>query len=294
VSESKALIWISAARPKTLFAAAAPVIIGTAMACGDHGFHLFAALAAFMGAILIQIGTNFANDYSDFKSGADDHTRLGPTRATAAGLVTPAQMKAATVIAFGLALLIGIYLVARGGWPIVIIGLSSILWGVLYTAGPYPLGYNGLGDLFVLIYFGPVAVGGTYYVQTLDMTPAVLIAGLSPGLFSVAILTVNNLRDIESDRRTGKKTLPVRFGRSFARLEYVVSITIAALLPILLHFLTGGPVIAIGAALVLPAAIPAFRTVYRSEDGPALNNLLATTGKLLLLYSLLFSIGWLI
>jgi len=294
VSRSKAIVWILAARPKTLFAAVAPVIIGTAMAYADHGFHPLAALAAFAGAMLIQIGTNFANDYSDFKAGVDDHTRLGPTRATAAGLVTPAQMKAATVIAFGLALVIGIYLVMRGGWPIVIIGLSSILWGILYTGGPYPLGYNGLGDLFVLVYFGPVAVGGTYYVQTLSIAPAVIVAGLAPGLFSVGILTVNNLRDIDSDRRAGKKTLPVRFGRTFARAEYIAALTIAALLPIVLHFWADGPVLAIGALLVLAAAIPAFRTVVRSQDGPTLNTLLATTGKLLLLYSLLFSIGWLI
>ncbi len=294
MSQSKAQVWFRAARPKTLFAAAAPVIIGAAMAWADHGFHLLAALAAFAGAMLIQIGTNFANDYSDFKSGADDHTRLGPTRATAAGLVTPQQMKVAAIAVFGLALVIGIYLVVRGGWPVVIIGLSSILCGVLYTAGPYPLGYNGLGDLFVLIYFGPVAVGGTYYVQALTITPAVIVAGLSPGLFSVAILTVNNLRDIDADRRAGKKTLPARFGRTFARFEYLTAIAVATLLPILLHFWADGPVLATGAALVLPAAIPALRTAFRSEDGPTLNDLLATTGKLLLLYSLLFSLGWLL
>jgi len=292
LSKSRAAIWTLAARPKTLFAATAPVIIGTVMAHDAGGFHLPAALAALIGAILIQIGTNFANDYADFKSGIDGENRLGPTRATAAGWVTPMQMKRATALVFALAMLVGVYLVVRGGWPIVFIGLSSILFGVLYTAGPYPLGYNGWADLFVLIYFGPVAVGGTYYVQTLDITTPVVIAGLAPGLFSIAILTVNNLRDIDTDRRSGKRSLAARFGRTFARGEYVFVIVAAAATPIFLYLLYGGHVYSTGAALVAIVAIPSFRTAFRSEDGPTLNALLATTGKLLLLYSVLFSVGW--
>lgn len=289
---SPVAVWVLAARPKTLFAAVAPVVIGVAMAFEAGGFHAPSALAALLGAVFIQIGTNFANDYSDFKSGADDEHRLGPLRVTQAGLVTPGQMKTATIFVFTLALLAGAYLVYRGGWPIVIIGLTSILWGVLYTAGPYPLGYNGLGDIFVLIYFGPVAVGGTYYVQTLDITLPVLVAGLSPGLFSVAILTVNNLRDIDNDRRAGKRTLAARFGRTFARAEYLLSILIASVIPLLLAFFTKQHYLATGAGIVAVAAIPAFRTAFRSTDGTALNNLLATTGRLLLVYSLLFSAGW--
>ncbi len=287
-------VWLMASRPKTLFAAAAPVVIGTAMALDIGGIHWPSALAALVGALLIQIGTNFANDYSDFKSGADRGERLGPTRVTQAGLVTPSQMKFATALVFALALLVGAYLVYRGGWPIVVIGLTSILFGILYTAGPYPLGYNGLGDLFVLIYFGPVAVGGTYYVQTLQVTPAVLIAGLPPGLFSVGILTINNLRDIDNDRRAGKRTLAARFGRTFARTEYAAVILIALLVPVVLVLMTGAHYWSLAAALTLLPAIPAFRTAWRATDGPSLNNLLATTGKLLLLYSVVFSVGWLL
>jgi 1,4-dihydroxy-2-naphthoate octaprenyltransferase len=287
-------VWVLAARPKTLFAASAPVIIGIAMAWEAGGFHFPSALAALLGALLIQIGTNYANDYSDHKSGVDTHERLGPTRATQAGLVTPGQMKTATAVVFGLALLVGIYLVYRGGWSIVIIGLTSILWGVLYTAGPYPLGYNGLADLFVLMYFGPVAVGGTYYVQTLEITLPVVLIGFSPGLFSVAILTINNLRDIEGDRRAGKKTLAARFGRTFARLEYVMTVGIACLIPAAVVLSYRSHWYAAAACVALPAAIPAFRTAFRATDGPTLNDLLATTGKLLLLFAVLFSVGWIL
>ncbi|HOZ06693.1 MAG TPA: 1,4-dihydroxy-2-naphthoate polyprenyltransferase [candidate division Zixibacteria bacterium] len=285
-------MWLLAARPKTLFASAAPVVMGTAMAAEAGAFHLWSALAALAGALLIQIGTNFANDYSDFKSGADAIARVGPIRVTQAGLVTPGAMKAATALVFGLAVLCGAYLVYRGGWPVTVIGLSSVLWGILYTAGPYPLGYIGLADLFVFVYFGPVAVGGTYYVQTLAITPPVLVAGAGTGLFSVAILTVNNLRDIESDRRAGKRTLAARFGRTFAQWEYVLAVAIAAGIPAALALLTEGHSSAIIASLTILPALAAFRTIRRATDGPTLNRLLATTGKLLLLYSLLFSIGW--
>lgn len=293
MSLSKSKIWILAARPKTLPAAAAPVIIGTAMAYDAGGFHLLSALAALLGAFLIQIGTNLANDYFDYKKGADQFDRLGPTRVTQAGLVSPNSIKKAVILIFGLALLFGIYLVYRGGWPIVIIGLSSILFGVLYTGGPKPLGYIGLADLFVLIFFGPVAVGGTYYVQTLDINMSVLIAGVAPGLFSTAILTVNNLRDIDSDKKAGKKTLAVRFGKSFARTEYLLSTIIASLIPIGLYLITGQHLYSIAAVLVIFFSIPAIKKVFILE-GKILNEVLATTGKLLLIYSLLFSLGWLI
>ena len=290
----KLSVWVLAARPKTLWAAIGPVLIGTAMAFEAKAGHWPSALAALIGAVLIQVGTNFANDYFDFKKGADQRQRLGPTRMTQAGLIKPQSMRTATAVAFSLALLIGAYLVWRGGWPIAVIGLLSILLGIMYTGGPYPLGYHGLGDIFVLVFFGPVAVGGTYYVQALDIDSIVLLAGLSPGLFSVAILTVNNLRDVESDRAAGKRTLPVRFGRTFARMQYLLSIAVATLLPVFFYFTTHRHLFSLLSLLVLPAAVPAIKTVFGKTDGPALNNVLAATGKLLLLYSVIFSVGWLI
>ena len=286
-------VWLLAARPKTLPAAAAPVLIGAAMAYADHGFHLLSALAALAGALLIQIGTNFANDYFDHRQGVDTAERLGPLRVTHAGLVTPSAMRNATVVVFTLALLVGVYLVVRGGWPIVIIGLLSILFGVLYTAGPYPLGYNGWGDIFVLIFFGPVAVGGTYYVQALILPTYVVIAGLAPGLFSVAILVVNNLRDLENDRAAGKKTLPVRCGRFFTIAQYICCVTVGALVPIPLVLYLGSPAYSLVATATLLPALLVIRQVM-TRHGKPLNDTLAATGQLLLLYSVLFSVGWLL
>ena len=291
VSESKIKIWLLAARPKTLWAAIAPVIIGTAMAYESGGFNLLSAIAALVGGVMIQIGTNFANDYFDFKKGADEHDRLGPTRMTQAGLVSPNAMRLAMIIAFKIALLAGMYLVYRGGVPIVVIGLLSILFGVLYTAGRYALGYVGLADLFVLLFFGPVAVGGTYYVQTLQISWPVIVAGFAPGLFSVAILTVNNLRDIEGDKNVGKKTLPVRFGAGFARIEYLLSVVVACIIPAVIILLYDAPVYSVITVVVILAAIPSFRLVFNSR-GIVLNDVLASTGKLLLLYAVIFSIGW--
>jgi 1,4-dihydroxy-2-naphthoate octaprenyltransferase len=285
--------WLSASRPRTLPAAIAPVVIGTAMALADGGLHWGAALAALLGALLIQIGTNLANDYFDFVKGADTAARKGPRRATQAGLVSPATMWRATLITFGLAALVGLYLVARGGWPVVGIGVASILAGLLYTGGPMPYGYRGLGDLFVLVFFGPVAVAGTHYVQTLSFSPAAAIAGLGPGLISVAVLAVNNLRDIETDAVAGKRTLAVRFGPGFARWEHAGAIGLAALLP-LGFWLAGlrGPAMALP-LLMLPAAWPVIRTVFATRDGPVLNAALAGTGRLLVLYAVLFCAGWL-
>jgi 1,4-dihydroxy-2-naphthoate octaprenyltransferase len=291
---SKIKIWLTASRPKTLWAAFSPVIIGTAMAYGEGKVHWLSAVLAAVGAILIQIGTNFSNDYYDYFRGADKKERLGPLRVTQAGLVKPETMKRATILVFSLAFASGIYLIYRGGWPVLIIGLLSILFGILYTAGPYPLGYNGLGDIFVLIFFGLVAVGGTYYVQALEINSLVLLAGLSPGLFSTAILTVNNLRDIASDKQAGKKTLAVRFGEDFARLEYLFSVLMACLIPIILFFITDSHLYALAASLVFLAAIPPIRIIYEQKPGKIFNQVLATTGRLLLLYSLLFSIGWIL
>jgi len=286
--------WLLAARPKTLPAAVLPVMIGGTLAYEAGAFALWPCLAALTGALLIQIGTNFTNDLCDYLKAVDDDDRIGPLRVTQAGLVTPTQMKIAIFIVFKLAILVGVYLVMRGGWPIVAIGLTSILCGVFYTAGPRPLGYLGLGDLFVLLFYGPVAVGGTYYVVTLDITPAVLALSVPPGLMATAVLVVNNLRDVDGDRRSGKRTLAVRCGRTFTRAQYIVLVVVAALFPLLFAFgETGRPWAAL-TLLVLPAAWPTACKVLRETDGPVLNGALAATGRLMLLYGLLFTIGWLL
>ncbi len=290
---SRVAVWILGARPKTLWAAVAPVLIGTAMAYDSGGGAWLFALVALFGAIMIQIGTNLANDYFDCKKGADAQDRLGPMRVTTAGLVTPESMKLAVAIAFSLAGAAGIYLTWHAGWPIAVIGVLSILSGIFYTAGPYPLGYIGLGDIFVLIFFGPVAVGGTYFVQALDITWTVVLAGLAPGLFSVAILTVNNLRDVEADTKAGKRTLAVRFGKAFARLEYLLSILVASSIPVIFYVQTAENFFALCTMAVPLIAIPSIRKVFTYQHGAVLNDVLAATGKLLLLYSVLFSIGWL-
>lgn len=269
------------------------MIMGGAMAASDDAFHGVAFACALLGALLIQIGTNYANDYFDFVKGTDTEERIGPTRATQAGLVSPGTMLTATVIVFALALAPGGYLIHRGGLPILVIGLVSIACGVLYTGGPFPLGYLGLGDVFVLMFFGPVAVAGTYYVQALTVTPEAVLAGVAAGLWSTAILTVNNLRDMEGDRKTGKRTLAVRFGRRFARVEYLLCILIAGIgIPVYLSVVDGWGVLL--AMLSVPASLPALRTVFTRTGGETLNNTLAATGKLLLLYAVLFSVGWLL
>lgn len=286
-------VWIMAARPKTLPAAIAPVVIGTAMAYGDGGWHPLAALAALLGAVFIQIGTNLANDYADFTKGTDTEERLGPTRVTQAGLASPSAVRTAAIVVFGLALLMGVYLVIRGGWPVVTIGLLSILFGVLYTSGPAPLAYVGIADLFVLIFFGPVAVAGTYYVQTLTWSTATIIAGLAPGLFSVAILTVNNLRDIHSDQKSNKRTLAVRFGAAYARTQYLLAVLIACAIPAYLYAEYHIPIFSVGAGAVALLATPLIRIVY-TQEGRVLNAVLAGTGRLMLIFAVLFSIGWLL
>ncbi len=291
---SAAAPWLQAARPKTLPAGAAPVVMGTAMAAAAGGLHVPAALCALVGALLIQVGTNYANDYYDFIKGTDTEARVGPTRATAAGLVTPQQMRTAMVLVLMLALLPGAYLIYRGGWPILAVGLLSIVFAVGYTGGPFPLAYLGLGDVFVLFFFGPVAVGGTYYVQTLTLPPEVIVAGLAPGLISTAILTVNNLRDLEGDRTAGKNTLAVRFGAAFARMEFLGALLLACLavpLALALWRTEHWPVLL--AAITLLPASPVVRTVY-TQHGAPLNEALAGTGKLVVIFAVLFSIGWLL
>lgn len=287
-------VWLLAARPKTLWASISPILIGIAMAYAAGKGELLPALAALLAGVLLQVAANLSNDYIDYVKGIDKADRLGPMRVTQAGLVSPGAMKAATAIVLMLAFLLGVYLVYRGGWPIVIIGLSSILFAVLYTAGPYPLGYHGWGDLFAFVFFGPVATAGTYYVQALSVPNEVIIAGCAPGLFSVAILTVNNLRDIESDTRAGRKTLAVRFGRFFAIREYVGAVILAtAAIPVYLSLSVPDKQQVMIAALTVIAAIPVIKSVRR-DSGPILNETLAATGKLELMYAILFSVGWLL
>ncbi len=285
--------WLMASRPKTLPAAIAPVVIGTAVAYAHGALHWPSFACALLGAILIQIGTNFANDYYDFMKGTDTAERIGPTRATAAGLISPATMRNAFVFAFVLALLPGAYIIARGGWPFLVVGLVSIACGILYTGGPYPLGYLGLGDLFVLIFFGPVAVCGTYYLHTLGLSRAAIIAGFAPGLISVALLTVNNLRDVDQDRVGNKRTLAVRFGRTFARAEYLVSIVVAcAAIPLYFAVSTRDYWFVFVPVLCALVGLRPLCAVFTQQDGPTLNNALAATGKLLLVFSAVFSLCW--
>ena len=285
-------IWTLAVRPKTLPAGAAPVLLGTAMAFGDGVAHWPSAALALFGALCLQIGTNLANDYFDFQKGADTEDRLGPLRVTQAGLVKPRAMMCAVALVFSLAALASVGLILRAGWPIALIAVTAILSGVFYTAGPYPLGYLGLGEIFVFIFFGPVAVMGTYYVQSFEMHAGVFFAGLATGCFSAAILVVNNLRDIETDRRSGKNTLAVRFGKAFAQKEYFILIFAGSFLPVLLYLMIDDHRWILLCPLVCLAAVPCFEAVFTRTDGPALNQTLAQTGRLLLAFTLLFSIGW--
>lgn len=271
----------------------APVILGTALAIGDGGFHLSSAVLCFLGALIIQIGTNLANDYYDFKKGTDTSQRIGPIRVTQAGLIAPATVKIAYIIAFGIALVIAFQLSLRGGWPLLAIGIAAVVSGIFYTAGPRPLGYNGLGEVFAFIFFGPVAVAGTYYIQARELNPAVILVGVAPGLLSAAILVVNNLRDIETDRTANKKTLAVRFGREFAQTQYLFLISMAALMPIFIYALIHERTQILFSSMILLFAAPSIRAVFTKPDGLSLNKALADTGLLLLLYSLLFSFGWL-
>jgi len=286
-------IWFMALRPKTLTAAVAPMMIGTAMAVESGGGHVPIAVVCLLTALLLQIGTNIANDYYDFQKGVDSVDRIGPTRVTQAGLLAPATVRLGFIVCFALAAVGWAILTVRGGWIVAVLGVASILSGIFYTAGPKPLGYLGLGEVFVFIFFGPVAVTGCYYVQTLSIPPAAVLAGIGPGLLSTAILTVNNLRDVQSDRRSGKKTLAVRFGVGFARMEYLLAILGAALMPIIIYLQAPGHPWLLLASFSCLAALPVIRVVLTRHEGPALNRALAQTGALLLGYSVVFSAAWL-
>jgi 1,4-dihydroxy-2-naphthoate octaprenyltransferase len=283
-------IWFMAARVRTLPAAVAPVLVGTALAVAetDH-LRVGAFIAALLGAIFIQVGTNLSNDYSDARRGADTEDRLGPVRVTAGGLVPPRQVLIATYVSFGLAVLCGVYLVAVAGWVILLIGAASILAGVLYTGGPRPYGYEGLGELFVFLFFGVVAVTGSHYAQTEDLTWEAFALAVPVGLLASAILVVNNVRDLETDRRAGKRTLAVRLGRNRARGLYAAMVYgafVTAPVPWILGSLS--PWLFLPWVL-LPLAVLLVRTVRNHTDGPTLNAALGRTGMLQLLFCTLLS-----
>ena len=234
VNKPNVSAWILATRPRTLPAAIAPVVLGSAMAVADKNFVWLRALAAFMVALLLQIGVNLANDYFDYLKGIDTADRLGPLRVTQSGLIPAKQVKAGVLLTFMLSMIPGLYLLRVGGWPVFFIGLACMGAVLAYSGGPFPLASHGLGDLFVFIFFGLVAVGGTYYVQTLRLTPLVWLMGAIEGLLITAILVVNNLRDIQSDRQTGKRTLAVIIGSRGSRIEYVMLLAGAYVIPIIL------------------------------------------------------------
>lgn len=289
----KAAIWWTAARPRTWSAAVAPVIVGTALAAADHAARPGPAAAAFVGALLIQIGTNYANDYSDGRRGTD-RERSGPLRVTQAGLVEPREILTATFLAFALATVCGIYLVAVSGWPILVVGVLSIAAGVAYTGGPWPFGYHGFGDLFVFLFFGIAAVAGTYYVQALRLTPLAIILAIPMGMLSTAILDVNNMRDAESDRRAKKMTLPARFGRRFGMIEYASSLAIVYATPVALvtaRTVRWPVLLPLLSILLVPRLI---RLVRRATTLAEWNAALAGTSRLTILFAALLAVGLLL
>jgi len=280
--------WWLAARPKTLPAAIAPVIAGSAVAIHERGFFLPAAIAALITALLLQIAANFANDAIDFKKGADTAERAGPTRVTSGGLLSADTVLKATGIVLVLAAICGLYLVWRAGWPFLLLGLAAIMCAVAYTGGPFPISYLGLGELFVFLFFGLLAVAGTAYVQTLELTWLAGVISIPSGALAVGILIVNNLRDIPTDTATGKRTLAVRIGARNTQYEYGLMLVIAMATPLALFFVSW-----LNWSWMLTVfAWPVFYRLWQAittQSGPALNPWLGKTGKALLLYSLLLS-----
>jgi len=283
--------WLLASRPKTLSAAVAPVLTGAGLAAFHQTLAWLPAVAALLGAVLIQIGTNFANDYYDFVRGGDTEARVGPVRVTQAGILPPASVKRAMWAVLGAAMLVGVYLVWVAGWPIVWIGLASVACAVLYTGGPFPLAYHGLGDLFVFLFFGLIAVGGTYYVQALAWPPDAVLAGAGVGALNTAILVVNNLRDIETDRVAGKRTLAVRLGVTGTRVEYHALVVAAAAVPVVGVLRFGWPEAALAALLFLPLVRTPLRAVRTFHDPRELLPALGSTARAVVVYGALLGLG---
>jgi 1,4-dihydroxy-2-naphthoate polyprenyltransferase len=285
--------WLMASRPRTLPASVAPVIVGAALAVQAGAFKPLAALVALLAAVLIQIGSNFANDLGDFRRGTDTPDRVGPTRVTTAGLLTPGQVKRGMVVVFGLAALCGVYLITLGGWPILVAGVLSILAAIAYTIGPAPFGYYGLGDLGTFVFFGLIAVMGTYYVQAHAITPAAWLGGVAMGCLVTAILVVNNIRDADTDRAAGKRTLAVLLGRRGARIEYILLLAVAYAVPVALWQSLGMTPWVMLTWFTLQMALVQVRAV-RTVLGPALNKTLDGTAQLAVLYAIALAMGLLL
>jgi 1,4-dihydroxy-2-naphthoate polyprenyltransferase len=284
--------WMLAIRVPTLSAAVVPVLVGSAVAARIHRFSPLIFLVVLCAAILIQIGTNLTNDLFDFQKGADTGARLGPVRVVQAGLLSQKQVAAGSAISFGLALVLGLYLATVGGWPIVVIGLAAVASGIAYTGGPWPLGYHGLGDLFVFVFFGVVAVTGTFYLQAGGMTAAALSASIPVAMLVTAILVVNNLRDIETDRKAGKRTLAVRLGRDATRVQYTILVLGAYPVAAALWLSGASSAWAMLPWLTIPLGVKLVREVWRGEGGPALNIALRQTAGLHLLFGILLAAGF--
>lgn len=284
-------VWVMAIRPPTLTAAVVPVAVGTGVALHDGVRAPLAAFAALIGALALQAGANLANDLSDFRRGADTKERLGPVRVTQHGLLTEREVAAGVIASFAIATIAGLYLTYLGGWPIIAIGVASMLAAVTYTGGPWPFGYRGLGEIFVFIFFGVIAVAGTYYVQAGRVTGGVLAASLPVSLTVTAILVVNNVRDIDTDRLAGKYTLAVYLGRRLARTELVVVVAGAYLAAAALWFLGDFSGWVLLSWLSVPAAIVPVAVVLRRTDGPPLNAALRAMARLHLIFGLLLAIG---
>lgn len=283
--------WIAGARLQTLPAAIGPVFVGGGLAWAAGAFAALPFAAALAAALLIQVGTNFANDYSDFMRGADTDARLGAPRVTQTGQLSPGAVRSGAAVAYGLSIAVGTYLVVRGGWPILAIGLLSIAAGVCYTGGPRPFGYRGLGDLFVFVFFGPVAVAGTVYVQALEWRPDAIVAGIGVGALTTAILVVNNLRDRQTDALAGKRTLAVLLGDGGTRAEYAILLLIALIVPVTGIFRAGWPPGVAAASLAVVLAVRPLRTVWRFADRRELNAALGATARVTGLYGALFALG---
>ena len=282
--------WLLAARLKTLPAAMSPVILGCALAYHDGSFYFFIFAMTLLAAVLIQVGANFANDVFDFQKGADRDDRLGPTRATQSGLISAEKMKKAMWQTFALAICVGFYLAFKGGWPIVWIGLASIAAGIAYTGGPYPFGYHGFGDVFVFIFFGLIAVPGTYYLQSGTVNEMSLWMGAVMGMLSTAILVVNNLRDADMDKLSGKRTLAVQFGKQFSKIQYSILILIPFLLPLYIWWNVENELSLLITIFALPISLHLINQTF-SLTGSDLNLVLARTSRFLFIFTLLLSTG---
>ncbi|MDD3374700.1 MAG: 1,4-dihydroxy-2-naphthoate octaprenyltransferase [Candidatus Omnitrophica bacterium] len=286
--------WLLITRPSSLLISATPVFIGTSMTFGDGIMHWPSAGAALIGALLIHVVANLTNDYCDFKRGADQKGDFDPMRGIIIGIVRQNEIRRAIDISLLLFMPICFYLIARAGWPIFIIVFLSIFSAIFYTAGKNPLGYRGLGDILVFLFFGPIAVAGTYYVQTLEINAAVVLAGFAPGLFAVSILAINNIRDFKTDQEVAKNTLVVRFGELFGKIEYSIAILTATLMPLIIYsIIQDHRKILFSMVTILPAVVLIVK-IFTKRNKPDLNSLIGFTVQTCLLYGIIFSIGWIV